>query len=165
MPEMRTAPQQALTNQHEEIQDLKELIADMRGSKCTRKAARPKTDLRALHPRGAAWFKAGDQQTRMAMATWHGIHSFRPCEMGLERTTNRDCSHLVEDENAFRHTTKSRRRILRRHSYFTLNLVLQAFAVAPEVVFAQQPAGGGGAGVRLVRRPSPCSVRCDDTSA
>ena len=66
--EMHTALQQALANQHEELEDLKELVSEMKGAKYTRKAAPPKTDMRALHPRGAARFKAGDHQTRMSEA-------------------------------------------------------------------------------------------------
>jgi hypothetical protein len=69
---MHTALQQALANQHEEIQDLKELVADLKGSKYTRKAAPPKTDLRALHPHGVARFEAGDHQARMAEANSAG---------------------------------------------------------------------------------------------
>jgi uncharacterized membrane protein len=70
--EMHVAMLQALTNQHEEIEDLKELIAEMRGLKYTRKAALPKPDLHALHPRGAARFKAGDHQARMEEANAAG---------------------------------------------------------------------------------------------
>jgi hypothetical protein len=70
--EMHSAMLQALANQHEEIEDLKELIADIRGLKYTRKPALPKTDLHALHPRGAARFKAGDHRSRMAEANAAG---------------------------------------------------------------------------------------------
>lgn len=70
--EMHIAMLQALANQHEEIEDLKQLIAEMRGLKYTRKAAQPKTDLHALHPRGAARFKTGDHQARMAAANAAG---------------------------------------------------------------------------------------------
>ena len=70
--EMHAAMLQALANQHEEIEDLKQLIAEMRGLKYTRKAAQPKTDLQALHPRGAARFKAGDRQARIADANAAG---------------------------------------------------------------------------------------------
>ncbi len=65
--EMHVAMLQALANQHEEIEDLKELIAEMRGLKYERKAV-AKPDLHALHPRGAARFQAGNHRVRTAAA-------------------------------------------------------------------------------------------------
>jgi len=70
--EMHTAMLQALANQHEEIEDLKELISEMRGLKYMRKAALSKADLHALHPRGAARFRASDSKDRMAEANAAG---------------------------------------------------------------------------------------------
>ena len=68
---MHSTMLQALANQHEEIEDFV-LISEMRGLKYTRNAALPKTDLYALHPRGAARFKAGDHRARMAEANAAG---------------------------------------------------------------------------------------------
>ncbi len=66
--EMHSAMLQALANQHEEIEDLKKLIAEMRGLKYTRKAALPVTDLHALHPRGQKRFHSDDRKNRLAQA-------------------------------------------------------------------------------------------------
>jgi hypothetical protein len=57
---------QALTNQHEEIQDLKELLAQLQDKAYTREAPIQIPDLRELHPRGAARFDAGAAAARLA---------------------------------------------------------------------------------------------------
>ncbi len=69
--EMHDLVLKALANQHEEIQDLKELMTEMRGRQYTRKAV-AKTNLRTLHPRGAARFKPDDSKERMATANAAG---------------------------------------------------------------------------------------------
>lgn len=46
----------ALANQHEEIQDLKELLSSMQGVAYERKPMMAVPDLQALHPQGAARF-------------------------------------------------------------------------------------------------------------
>jgi sensor histidine kinase YesM len=48
----------ALENQHEEIQDLKELVAELGGKSYQRRSAINPVDLHALHPQGAARFGA-----------------------------------------------------------------------------------------------------------
>ncbi len=70
--EMHAAMLQALANQHEEIQDLKQLIAEMRGLHFTRTASKIKTNVRALHPRGIDRFKSDDSQQRLAEANSAG---------------------------------------------------------------------------------------------
>ncbi|MDE3089408.1 MAG: hypothetical protein KGJ80_08485, partial [Chloroflexota bacterium] len=58
---------------HEELQDLREVIAEMRGKPYTRKASIvAKTNVRALHPRGAARFKSDDSKSRMLEANAAG---------------------------------------------------------------------------------------------
>jgi hypothetical protein len=64
--EMHTLVLQALTNQHEEIEDLKAVIAALRGQTYERQAAAPVPDLRELHKRGGARFEAHDVRERMA---------------------------------------------------------------------------------------------------
>jgi hypothetical protein len=57
---------QALANQHEELEDLKELISDLQGQEYVPTAAPPRPDLRELHPRGPERFAAEDTQKRLA---------------------------------------------------------------------------------------------------
>jgi hypothetical protein len=66
--EMHAALLEALTNQHEEIEDLKQIIADMRGQQVTRRARLPKPNLHALHPRGQARFADADTEQRLSAA-------------------------------------------------------------------------------------------------
>ena len=56
----------ALANQHEEIQDLKELIADMQGKSYTRRALPVRPDMRDLHPQGRARFENDHTRQRLA---------------------------------------------------------------------------------------------------
>jgi hypothetical protein len=56
--EMHTLVLQSLANQHEELQDLKELVAKLQGQSYEREAAPAVPDLRALHQRGHKRFKA-----------------------------------------------------------------------------------------------------------
>ncbi len=56
----------ALANQHEEIQDLKELIAELQGKSYTRRAFPARSDVRDLHPQGRARFENGYARQRLA---------------------------------------------------------------------------------------------------
>jgi hypothetical protein len=64
--EMHELVLQALKNQHEEIEDLKELITDFQGGEFVPSAALPTPNLREMHPRGTERFAAGDTQNRLA---------------------------------------------------------------------------------------------------
>jgi hypothetical protein len=64
--EMHTLVLQALNNQHEEIEDLKEVVAALRGQAYERPAAAALPDLRELHTRGGARFEAHDVRERLA---------------------------------------------------------------------------------------------------
>lgn len=64
--EMHTLMLQALANQHEEIEDLKEMMATTQGKTYERKEAQRLQDLRELHPRGGARFEADDTHKRLA---------------------------------------------------------------------------------------------------
>jgi hypothetical protein len=66
--EMHSALLEALANQHEEMQDLRELLAQMRGETFTRTVPMPKPNLQNLHPRGKARFYADDRKDRLAQA-------------------------------------------------------------------------------------------------
>ena len=66
--EMHSALLEALANQHEEIQDLRELLAQMRGETYTRTVPMPKPDLQDLHPRGKARFHSEDRKNRLTQA-------------------------------------------------------------------------------------------------
>jgi hypothetical protein len=57
---------QALANQHEEMEELKELIASMQGKTYARKPAQAIPDLRELHPQGAARFDENHTRKRLA---------------------------------------------------------------------------------------------------
>ena len=56
----------ALANQHEEIEDLKELVAEMQGKTYQRRPAPAVPDLRALHPQGVDRFTADHGRRRLA---------------------------------------------------------------------------------------------------
>jgi len=56
---------QALANQHEEIQDLKELVAELTGKTYQRRPLAAVPDLRTLHPQGAARFGTNYGRQRM----------------------------------------------------------------------------------------------------
>jgi len=71
--EMHNLVLQTLATQHEELQDLRELIGEMHGKPYTRKASIvAKTNVRALHSRGASRFKSDDSKVRMAEANAAG---------------------------------------------------------------------------------------------
>jgi sensor histidine kinase YesM len=55
----------ALANQHEEIQDLKELIADMQGKSYIRRTLPTSPDVRDLHPQGRARFESDHTRRRL----------------------------------------------------------------------------------------------------
>jgi hypothetical protein len=57
---------QASGNQHEELEDLKELISTLQGREYVPTAALPELALRELHPRGPERFAAEDAQKRLA---------------------------------------------------------------------------------------------------
>ena len=57
---------QALANQHEEMEELKELVSSMQGKTYIRKAAQAIPDLRELHPQGAARFNEDHTGKRLA---------------------------------------------------------------------------------------------------
>ena len=71
--EMHNLVLRALANQHEELQDLRELIGEMHGTKYTRKVSEiAKANVRNLHTRGAARFEADDSKLRIAEANAAG---------------------------------------------------------------------------------------------
>jgi sensor histidine kinase YesM len=61
----------ALANQHEEIQDLKEVIADMQGKTYTRRTLPAMPDLHELHRQGHARFENGYARQRVARHVPH----------------------------------------------------------------------------------------------
>lgn len=61
----------ALANQHEEIQDLKELMAEMQGKTYTRRALPAVPDLHELHRQGGARFQNGYARQRLARHVPH----------------------------------------------------------------------------------------------
>lgn len=63
--EMHQLVLEALATQREELEDVKELVAEMRGQAYARPEARPAPDLRELHPRGAERFEPDDAQKRL----------------------------------------------------------------------------------------------------
>ncbi len=73
--EMHAALMQALANQHEEVEDLKEILAAMRGETYTRAVMPPQPDLRDLHPRGKERFHPDDRKKRLHQAN---AHNHRP---------------------------------------------------------------------------------------
>jgi hypothetical protein len=54
-----------LATQHQEIEELKQMLAAMQGSSYESKPHAEMVDLRDLHPRGSARFKAGDTHQRI----------------------------------------------------------------------------------------------------
>ena len=67
--EMHTAMLQALANQHEEMQELRQFVAEMRGEKFERTVVPlPHANLRDLHPRGKARFRPEDRAERLKKA-------------------------------------------------------------------------------------------------
>ena len=64
--EMHDMVLQELANQHEELQDLKELLTQLQGKTYAREAVPDTPDLRELHPRGAARFADDDNEKRLA---------------------------------------------------------------------------------------------------
>jgi hypothetical protein len=64
--EMHEMVLEAMKAHHEELEDLKQLLANLQGKDYMPTAARPTRNLRELHPRGAKRFAAGDAQTRLA---------------------------------------------------------------------------------------------------
>jgi len=70
--EMHNLVLQALANQHEELQDLRELIAEMHGKQYIRKSSvAAQTNARGLHPRGTARFTLDDSSARLARRRDH----------------------------------------------------------------------------------------------
>ncbi len=66
--EMHKAMLEALANQHQEMQELRQLVAEMRGEKFERSVPVPQIDLRDLHPRGKKRFRPEDRQERLKKA-------------------------------------------------------------------------------------------------
>lgn len=62
---------QAIANQHEEIQELKELVASLHGKAYTRRAIAVVKDLRSLHTRGSERFESDDVAERMQVGLHH----------------------------------------------------------------------------------------------
>lgn len=56
---------EAIANQHEEIHELKELMAAMQGKTAVHESLEPVPDLQSLHPRGADRFATADSQARL----------------------------------------------------------------------------------------------------
>ncbi len=56
---------ETLANQHEELEELKAMLATMQGQSYQRKPRPAMIDLRDLHPRGDARFEQGDAQSRV----------------------------------------------------------------------------------------------------
>jgi hypothetical protein len=63
--EMHQLVFEAIANQHEELHELKELIAAMQGKTAEHEALEPVPDLQSLHPRGAERFENDDAQERL----------------------------------------------------------------------------------------------------
>lgn len=56
---------ETMANQQQEIEDLKQMVAAMQGQAYVRKPRQAVVDLRRMHPRGDARFKADDAMHRM----------------------------------------------------------------------------------------------------
>lgn len=69
--EMHNLVLQSLQNQHEEIQELKQLIATLTGTTFEREEQPVVVDLYALHPRGSERFAADDPQNRLQKHLHH----------------------------------------------------------------------------------------------
>ncbi len=64
--EMHQLVLQSLSTQQEQIQDLKEILADIQGRAYERPTPTPVPNLQELHPRGAERFEEEDTQKRLA---------------------------------------------------------------------------------------------------
>ncbi len=64
--EMHQLVLEELAEHHEEIEDLRVMLAMIQGEQYERKAARPKPNLRELHPRGHERFAAANGKKRLA---------------------------------------------------------------------------------------------------
>jgi hypothetical protein len=69
--EMHTLVLQSLQNQHEEIEELKQLIATLGGNPYVPEEQQPVADLYAIHPRGNDRFKVDDHQKRFENQLHH----------------------------------------------------------------------------------------------
>ncbi len=69
--EMHELVLQTLANQHEEIEELKQLIADIHGREYVRTEWAERPALRELHPRGAQRFEQTNGHRRVAEAAGH----------------------------------------------------------------------------------------------
>ncbi len=67
--EMHELVLQALANQHEEIEELKQLLADIHGREYVRTDWPEQPDLRELHPRGTERFEEMNGHRRVAQAS------------------------------------------------------------------------------------------------
>jgi len=63
--EMHQLVLEAIANQHEELHELKELMATMQGKTAEHEVIAPVPDLQSLHPRGAERFADEDAQARL----------------------------------------------------------------------------------------------------
>jgi uncharacterized membrane protein len=63
--QMHTMMLETLSNQHEEIEELKQMLAAVQGQSYQRKPRLEVTDLRDLHPRGDARFEEDDTKKRI----------------------------------------------------------------------------------------------------
>jgi len=71
--QMHTLMLETLTNQQQEIEDLKQMLATVQGKSYQRKPRPEVKDLRVLHPRGDARFEENDVQSRVGRL--HNINS------------------------------------------------------------------------------------------
>ena len=69
--EMHRLVLETLTNQHQELESLKELIAGLQGQTYTPRAIEPVPDLQALHPRGGERFADDDLAKRWEEGVYH----------------------------------------------------------------------------------------------
>lgn len=69
--DMHTLVLQSLQNQHEEIEELKQLLAAMSGKPYEPGERQPVPDLYAMHPRGDERFQANDQSKRFQKHLHH----------------------------------------------------------------------------------------------
>jgi len=69
--EMHALMLQAMTTQHQEIQELKELVASLHGKTYIRTKLEPIKDLRLLHARGNERFESDDVDERMKKGLHH----------------------------------------------------------------------------------------------
>lgn len=64
--EMHELVLEALKAHHEELEDLKQLLANLQGKEFVRAAPLPRRNLRELHPRGTKRFSSSDVQSRLS---------------------------------------------------------------------------------------------------